>query len=76
VHYSKTDTDRLYVKRKEEEEVCYRLKRSYKAEIIKIAEYLNTKYEYKNFQYLNIVNKRKNNQSNINSTNKKTANVV
>jgi hypothetical protein len=70
MHHSKTDIFRLYIKRKEEEEACYRMKRSYKAEIINIAEYLNNKYEYKKFQYLNTFNKHENNQPNKYSTNK------
>jgi hypothetical protein len=48
VRHQTADTVRLYVKRKCGGEACNRMKRSYKAEILKIAEYLNTKYEYKN----------------------------
>ena len=44
--------DRLYVKWKEgrqAEEARYKLKQHMKAEIISIAEYLNTKYKEKHF---------------------------
>ena len=45
MHHPKADTDRLYVKRKEGGRVLVEVETAYKAEIINIAEYLNTKYK-------------------------------
>ena len=45
MHHPKADTDRLYVKRKEGGRGLVHLEAAYKAEIINIAEYLNTKYK-------------------------------
>jgi len=42
VHHPKADTDRLYVKRKEGRRELVQVEAAYKAEIINIAEYLNT----------------------------------
>ena len=47
---------------------------TYRAEIINIAEYLNTKYVKD--QFVNIVKSHKSNQPNMNSTIKEAAKVV
>jgi hypothetical protein len=44
MHHPKTDVDRLYVKRKEEDSGLLRTEATNKAEIISISEYQNTKY--------------------------------
>jgi hypothetical protein len=43
IHHPKADIDRLYVKRKEGGRGLIQIKAAYKAEIINIADYLNTK---------------------------------
>jgi hypothetical protein len=53
VHHPKADIDRLYVKRKEGPPRLVQVQTAYKAEIVNIAEYLNTKY--KEDQFVNIV---------------------
>jgi len=45
MHQPKADIDRLYVKRKEGERGLVQIEAAYKAEIINIAEYLNTNYK-------------------------------
>jgi hypothetical protein len=52
--HPKADIDRLYVKRKEGGRGLIQIQAAYKAEIINIAEYLNTMY--KGDQFVNIVN--------------------
>jgi len=44
MHHPKADIDRLYVKRKGGGRGLLQIEATYKAEIINIAEYLNTKY--------------------------------
>ena len=45
MHHRKTDIDRIYVKRKEGgRRSLLQIEATHKAEIINIAEYLNTKY--------------------------------
>jgi hypothetical protein len=56
MHHPKADIDRLYVKRKEEGRGLVQAEAAYKAEIINIAKYLNTKY--KEDQFVNIVKNR------------------
>jgi hypothetical protein len=53
MHHPKADIDRLYVKRKEGGRGLVQVEAAYKAEIINIAEYLNT--NYKEDQFVNIV---------------------
>jgi len=53
MHQSKADIDRLYVKRKEGERGLVLVEAAYKAEIINIAQYLNTKC--KEDQFVNTV---------------------
>jgi hypothetical protein len=55
VHRPKDDTDRLYVKRKEGRRGMVQAEAAYKAEIINIADYLNT--NYKEYQFVNTVKK-------------------
>ena len=45
MHHPKADIDRLYVKRKEGGRGLVQVEAAYKAEIINIAEYLNTNYK-------------------------------
>ena len=68
MHHSKSDIDKLYVKRKKEEEVCYKMMTS-KAKIINNAEYFNIKYM--DDQFVNTVKNHEHgrNQPNMNSTN-------
>ena len=47
MHHPKADIDRLYVKRKEGGWGLMQVEAAYKAEIINIAEYLNTNYKKK-----------------------------
>jgi len=53
MHHPKADIDRLYVKRKGGGKGLVQAEATYKAEIINIAEYLNTRY--KEDQFVNIV---------------------
>jgi hypothetical protein len=65
MHYPKADIDRLYVKRKEGGRGLLQVEEVYKAEIINIAEYINTKY--KEDQFVNIVKVHESTQPNMNS---------
>jgi len=65
MHHPKADIDRLYVKRKEGERGLIQIETAYKAEIINIAEYLNTNYKEK--QFVNIVKSQEITQLNMNS---------
>jgi len=65
MHHPKADTDRLYVKRKEGEKGLVQIESAYKAEIINIAEYLNTNYTED--QFVNIVKSHESTQPNMNS---------
>jgi hypothetical protein len=65
IHHPKADIDRLYVKRKEGRRGLLQIEAMYKAEVINIAEYLNTKYIED--QFFNIKS-HKSNQPNLNST--------
>ena len=56
IHHPKADTDRLYVKRKGGRGLV-QIEAAYKAEIINIAEYLNTNYIED--QFVNIVKSHK-----------------
>jgi len=53
MHHQKAGKDRLYVKMKEGGRGLVQIEAAYKAEIINIAEYLNT--NYKEDQFVNIV---------------------
>ena len=52
MHRRKADKDRLYVKRKEGGRGLLQIEATYKAEVISIAEYLNTKYILKTNLYI------------------------
>ena len=64
MHHPKADTDRLYVKRKEGGRGLVQVEAAYKAEIINIAEYLNT--NCKDDQFVNSVKKHESTQPNMN----------
>jgi hypothetical protein len=70
IYHPKGDTDRLYVKRKGGRGLL-QIKAAYKAEIINIAEYLNT--NYKDDQFINTVKSHESTQPNMNSTIKTAA---
>ena len=55
MHHTKADTDRLYVKMEEGWRGLVQTEAAYKAEIINIAEYLNT--NYKEDHFVNIAKK-------------------
>ena len=65
MHHTKADIDRLYVKRKEGGRGLVQIEVAYKAEIINIAEYLNT--NYKEDQFVNIFKNHESTQPNMNS---------
>ena len=65
MHHPKADIDRLYIKRKEGGRGLVQVEAAYKAEIINIAEYLNT--NYKEDQFINIVKNHESIQPNMNS---------
>jgi hypothetical protein len=73
VHHPKADIDRLYVKRKEGGRGLVQVETAYKAEILNIAEYLNT--NYKEDQFLNVVN-RESTQPIMNSIIKPAAKIT
>ena len=52
LHHPKADIDRLYIKRNEGGRGLVQIEVAYKAEIIIIAEYLNT--NYKEDQFVNV----------------------
>jgi len=64
MHHPKADIDRLYVKRKGGGTGLVQIEAAYKAEIITIAEYLNT--TYKEDQFVNIVKSHESTQPNMN----------
>jgi hypothetical protein len=66
MHHPKTVIDRLYVKRKGGGRSVLHIEATYEAEIINIAEYLNTKYTAD--QFVNIVKSHESNQPNTNLT--------
>jgi len=73
IHHPKADVDRLYVKRKEGRRGLVQIEAAYKAEIINIAEYLNTNYKD---QFVNIVKSHESTQPNVNSIIKTAANIT
>jgi len=70
MHYPKADTNRLYVKRKEGGRWLVQVEAAYKAEMINIAEYLNTNYKD---QFVNIVKNHESSQPNMKIQNIKTS---
>jgi len=65
-HHPKADIDRIYMKKKEDGRGLLQTEATYKAEIIKIAEYLKT--EYTEDQFVNIVKNHESIEPEINST--------
>ena len=74
MHHPKADIDRLYVKRKEGGRGLLQFEAVYKAEIINIAEYLNT--NYKENQFVNIVKNHESTQPNMNSVLKLATKII
>jgi hypothetical protein len=74
MHHPKADTDRLYVKRKEGGRGLVQVEVAYKAEIINIAEYLNT--NYKEDQFVNTVKQHESTQPNVISIIKLAAKII
>ena len=64
MHHTKADIHRLYVNRKEGGRGLVQVEVAYKAEIINIAEYLNTKY--KEDQFVNTIKVHESTQPNMN----------
>jgi hypothetical protein len=73
MHHPKADIDRLYVKRKGGRGLV-QAEAAYKAEMINIAEYLNT--NYKEDQFVNIVKNHESTQPNMNSIIKLAAKIT
>ena len=65
MYHPKADVDRLYVKRKEGGRGLMQVEAAYKAKIINIADYLNT--DYKNEQFINIVQHHESTQPTMNA---------
>jgi len=74
MYHPKANIDRLYVKREEGGRGLLQVKAAYKAEIINIAEYLNTKYKEDHF--VNIFKVHESTQPNMNSILKSTAKIL
>jgi len=74
IHHPKADIDRLYVKRKEGGRGLVPIEATYKAEIMNIAEYLDT--NYKKYQFVNIVKSQESTQPNMNSIFKRAAKIT
>ena len=74
MHHPKADIEGLYVKRKEGGSGLVQVEAAYKAEIINIAEYLNT--NYKEDQFVNIVKNHESTQPNMNSVLKVATNII
>jgi len=65
MHHPNADIDRLYLQKKEGGRGLVQIEAAYKAEIINIAEYLNT--NFKEDQFVNIVKSHESTQLNMNS---------
>jgi len=74
MHHPKVDIDRLYVKRNEGGRGLVQIEAAYKAEIINIAEYLNT--NYKENEFVNIAKSHESTQPNMNSIIKTAVNIT
>jgi hypothetical protein len=74
MHHPKADTDRLHVNRREGGRGLVQIKAAYKAEIINIAEYLNTNYIED--QFVNIVKSHESTQPSMNSIIKTAAQIT
>ena len=74
MHHPKASIDRLYVKTKEGRRGVVHIEAAFKAEVINIAEHLNTKY--KKDQSVNIFKSQESTQPNVNSKIKTAANIT
>jgi hypothetical protein len=74
MHNPNADINRLYVKRKEGGRGLVQGEAAYKAEIVNITEYLNTKY--KEDQFVNIVKVHESTQPNMNSILKSATKII
>jgi len=74
MHHPKADIDRLYIKRKEGGRGLVHIEAAYKAQIINIAEYLNT--NYREDRFVNIVKSHESTQPNMNSIIKTAAKIT
>ena len=74
MHHPKADTDRLFVKRSEGGRGLVQIEAAYKAEIINIAEYVNT--NYREDQFVNTVKSNESTQPNMNSIIKTAAKIT
>jgi hypothetical protein len=74
MYHPKANIDRLYVTRKEGRRGLVQVEAAYKAEIINIAEYLNTKY--KEDQFVNIVKVHESTQPSMNSILRSAAKIL
>ena len=74
MHPPKADIDRLYVNRKGGGRGLVQIEAAYKAEIIDIAEYLNT--NYKEDQFVNIAKSHESTQPDMNSISKIAAKIT
>jgi hypothetical protein len=74
MHHPKADIDRLYVKRREGGRGLVQVEAAYKAEIINIAEYLNTKH--KEDRFVNTVKNHESTQQSMNSILKSAAKII
>ena len=74
MHHPKADIDSLYVKRKEGGRGLVQIVAAYKAEIMNIAECLNT--NYKEDHFVNIVKSQERTQPNMNSIIKTAAKIT
>ena len=74
MHHPKADIDRLYVERKEGGRRLIQVEAAFRAEIINIAEYLNT--NYKGDEFLNIVKNHESSQPNMDSVLKLATKII
>jgi hypothetical protein len=74
MHHPEADIDRLYVNRTEGGRGLVQIEAAYKAEIINIAEYLNT--NYKEDQFVDVVKSHESIQPSMNSTTKIAAKIT
>ena len=74
MHHPKADKDMLYVKRREGGRGLVQIEVLYKAEIINIAEYVNT--NYKKDQFVNIVKSHESTQPNMKTIIKTAAKIT
>ena len=73
MHHPIADIDMLYIKRKEGGRGMVQVEAAYKAELINIAEYLNTNYRD---QFVNIVKNHESKQPNMNTVLKLATKII